>query len=94
MNMDARTGRKLKVIYTNAYQFLNKRGGLVTFIAGDEPDIIMITEVIPKAKINPIEVQLLQLESYDVYANFDESATNLGASGRGENIRERRPIRE
>ena len=45
-NMDARTGRKLKVIYTNADQFLNKREDLVTVIAGDEPDIIMITEVI------------------------------------------------
>ena len=44
---------------------MNKREDLVTFIAGDVPDIIMITEVIPKAQINPIEVQLLQLESYD-----------------------------
>ena len=53
---------------------------LVAFIAGDEPDI-MTTEVKPKAQINHIEAQHLQLESYDVDVNFDESATNLGASG-------------
>ena len=78
--MDATSGRKLKVMYTNADQFLNKRDDLVTFIA-DEPDIIMITEVTPKAQINPIEAQLLQLNSYNVYVNFDNSETNLGASG-------------
>ena len=51
----------------------------ISFIAGDEPDIIMITEVIPNAQINPIEAQLLPFGS--IYVNFDESATNLGASG-------------
>ena len=45
---------------------MNKRDDLVTFIAGDEPDTIMITEVIPKAQIKPIEAQLLHLESYDI----------------------------
>ena len=81
MNMDARRGRKLKVIYANANQFLNNREDLVIFIAGDAPDIIMITEVIPKTQINSIETHLLQLENYDVYVNFDESATNIEASG-------------
>ena len=79
--MDATSGRNLKVMYTNADQFLNKRDGLVTFIADDEPDITMITEVIPEAQINPIEAQLLQLNSSNVYVNFDNSETNLGASG-------------
>ena len=93
INMDATSGRNLKVMYTKADQFLNKRDDLVTCIADDEPDIIMITEVIPKAQINPIEVQLLQFNSYNVYVNFDNSETNLGASGiRG--VRERRLICE
>ena len=41
----------------------------------------MIAEVITKAQINAIEAQLFHLLSYDVYVNFDQSATNFGASG-------------
>ena len=38
----------LKVLYTNADQFLNKVHDLQTFIAGDEPDLILISELLPK----------------------------------------------
>ena len=39
-------------MYTNADQFLNKRSrdNMLMFIAGDEPDIIIMTEVLPKAR--------------------------------------------
>ena len=47
-------GPDLKCLYTNADQFVNKRDDLVMSIAGDKPDIILITEVIPKKQINPI----------------------------------------
>ena len=40
---------RLKVIYTNADQLVNKRDDLCMAIAGREPDIILITEVILKA---------------------------------------------
>ena len=80
-SMETKRDRKLKVMYTNAGQFLNKRDDLA---AGDEPNIMIITEVIPKAQINLIGAPLLELESYDVHANC---ATDLGASGI--NIRER-----
>ena len=71
----------LQVLYTNADQFLNKMEDLKTFIAGDEPDIIIITEVIPKAQANPIDAPLLEIDGYKPHVNFDISKTNLGASG-------------
>ena len=42
----------IKFFYTNADQFVNKRDDLLARIAGEEPDVIMITEVIPKSQIN------------------------------------------
>ena len=44
----------LKTMYTNADQFLNKKDDILQFIAGNEPNIIMISEVIPKAQMNPM----------------------------------------
>ena len=73
--------RKLQATYTNADQFLNKRDELVESITGNEPDIIMITEVIPKAQLNPIEAPLLEIGGYATHINCDPSEANLGASG-------------
>ena len=78
-NKDNGRGRKLKAMYTNADQFLNKRDELVE-VTGNEPDI-MITEVIPKAQIKPIEEPLLNITGYKIFKNFDISLLNLGASG-------------
>ena len=50
-------------------------------IAGDEPDLILLTEVIPKAQVLPISPSLLSNPGYVVYTNFDPSKSNLGASG-------------
>ena len=38
----------LKVFYTNADQLPNKNDDLKMFIAGKDPDILLITEMIPK----------------------------------------------
>ena len=46
--------KQLKVLYTNADQLINKRDDLSMKIAGNEPDLIMVTEVIPKAQALPI----------------------------------------
>ena len=43
----------LKCLYTNADQLVNKREELCMTIAGQEPDIILITEVVPKAQALP-----------------------------------------
>ena len=71
----------LKAMYTNADQFLNKKDDILQFIAGNEPNIIMISEVIPKAQMNPIEDQTLDIAGYELYVNFKKSDRNLGASG-------------
>ena len=63
---------KLKAMYTNADQFL-KRDELVE----------SITEVIPKAQLNPIEAPPPPppLVGNHSHVNFDPSEANLGASG-------------
>ena len=71
----------MQVLYTNADQFLNKRDELCMKIAGNEPDIIMVTEVIPKAQTVPIADSLLAVPGYSLHTNFDPSLSNLGASG-------------
>ena len=50
-------------------------------IAGAEPDVVLITEVIPKAQLQPIESARLMLPGYQMYVNFDPSNSNLGPSG-------------
>ena len=63
-------GQDLHCLYTNADQFVNKRDDLVMSIAGDKPDIILITEVIPKNQINPITQALLDIDDYECLLNF------------------------
>ena len=50
-------------------------------ISGDESDVILVTEVIPKNQINPIAPALLEIPSYDSHFNFMATTVNLGASG-------------
>lgn len=69
------------MLYTNADQFVNKRDELCMRIAGNEPHVIILTEVIPKAQVLPIAPALLAIPGYSLYSNFDCSLPNLGASG-------------
>ena len=59
------------MLYTNADQFLNKREELLMLIANDNPDLIIITEVIPKAQVNPIPLSRLNIDGFSFYTNFD-----------------------
>ena len=68
-------------MYTNADQLVNKRDDLSMQIAGDEPDVILITEVIPKAQTIPLSPALLSIPGYNLYTSFDLSQPNLGKSG-------------
>ena len=51
-------------------------------IAGNQPDVICITEVIPKAQALPIGPSQLAIPGYAQYCNFDPSLANLGTSGK------------
>ena len=59
---------------------MNKRDDLIMFIANDSPDVILITEVIPKKQVNPITQALLNIDGYNCVLNFDPNDQNLGAS--------------
>ena len=62
----------MRVLYTNADQFLNKRDLLVAQIAGNTPlDIIVISEILPKAPNAVINLSLITLPGYCCYLNFD-----------------------
>ena len=70
------------MFYTNADQALNKKDDLLVMISVEKPDILILTEVIPKAQSNPIPLSLLAIAGYNFYINFDHNATDLGKSGK------------
>ena len=49
---------------------MNKMEDLRSMIADNVPDIIMITEVIPKAQKHPIQEPLLNLPGFEKFTNF------------------------
>ena len=71
----------MKILYTNADQFLNNRDDLCLQIAGNEPDIICITEIISKAQTHPINPALLAIPHYNMHLNFDPAQPSLGTCG-------------
>ena len=50
-------------------------------IAEKSPDIMMFTEVIPKAQKNPVSETQVEIEGYQLFHNFNFTDENLGASG-------------
>ena len=63
--------------------FLNKRDDLLLHIAGNEPDIIMITEVLPKVQPSFISDVQLYIPGYNLFTNFKLNCDLTGAKGRG-----------
>ena len=55
--------------------------GLEMIISDNEPDMMILTEVIPKAQQNPIHETQIKITGYEHYCNFNFSDVNLGASG-------------
>jgi len=54
-------------LYTNSDQLLNKHDDLLMQIADSPPDIILITEVIPKAQTNPIDEARLNIPGFNMF---------------------------
>ena len=50
-------------------------------ICNDEPDLILLTETIPKAQRLPMTPALFHITGYSLYTNFVPSTPNLGRSG-------------
>ena len=70
------------MLYTNADQFLNKREELLMLIANDNPDLIIITEVIPKAQVNPIPLSRLNIDGFNFIQTLIITFQILGTSGK------------
>ena len=68
-------------MYANVDQLLNKKDDLEMLIADNKPDIMLFTEVIPKAQKNPIEESQLKIDGYEHYPNFNFKDADLGSSG-------------
>ena len=68
-------------MYTNSDQLVNKREDLCVAIMGQKPDIILITEVIPKAQVLPIDPAVLAVQGCYVFTSFDCGKRDLGKSG-------------
>lgn len=47
-------------------------------ITEQEPDLILLTEVIPKAQVNPISPATLSLPGFRMYLNFQPDTDNIG----------------
>ncbi len=68
----------LKCIYSNVDSLMNKRNELLHMIGKDNPDIICLTEILPKNTRYKVEVPELQLEGYDVFTNINEVTLHRG----------------
>ena len=72
----------LQCVYSNVDQLLNKMEDLKSLISSNEPDIILLTEIIPKAHKNPIYQAQINIHGYEKFTNFDLSDYDLGSSGK------------
>ena len=59
--------QKLKCMYTNADGFINKLDEFKTRFMSEKPDIIMITEVLPKNSRFDIMKSEISLDGYDIF---------------------------
>ncbi len=63
---------KIKVLYTNADQFPNKIHELLINIGIFRPDVIMITEVLPKNSETKTTKASLNINGYELYTNIEQ----------------------
>ena len=69
------------MFYTNADQFINKRDLLQVQIASKIPDLILITEILPKVHNCSIHSTLFALPGYTLYLNFNSDSHDSPLSG-------------
>ena len=69
-------------MYSNVDQLLNKVEDLKALIADNEPDIMLLTEIIPKAQKNEIHEAQINIPGYQKFVNFKFTDQELGASGK------------
>ena len=81
--MHERVMEDLKVFYTNINGFPNKMDELLLRIQDDDPDIIVLTECIPKAQRRPLSIACFSIgDNFTAYLNFDPELENMGLSSK------------
>ena len=74
--------KSLRCLYTNADVLTNKMTELKTVVDMERPEIVIVTEVIPKNRIDPVEEFEIGLDGYYMWHNLEES-TNSSKTTRG-----------
>ena len=69
-------------MYTNIDQLPNKRDDLLMAIFDSKPDIIVLTEVIPKAQRHPMDLARISIPEYTLHVNFELNIADLETSGK------------
>ena len=68
----------LRCFYTNADSLSNKKNELAVVISTSKPDIIVVTEVLPKnCDVRPTEDEF-QVKNYNIFSNFKDSNCSRG----------------
>lgn len=68
---DSSSSCKLKCFYSNVDSLLNKRSELLHVIECDNPDVICLTEILPKNARFYVQPSELQIKGYDCFSNID-----------------------
>ena len=73
----------LHVLYTNVDGLPNKMDELLLRVEDEQPDVIVLTECIPKAQLRPLSLSCYTVgEAFSPYLNFDPEQSRLGLSGK------------
>ena len=67
--------RAIKFIYTNADTLTNKLDELKTLVNIEKPELVAVTEVLPKNSQFPVQEQELQIEGYNSVSNIQVANT-------------------
>ena len=65
--------QSLTVFYTNADNLINKRNELYHSLTSVKPEIICITEILPKNAVLPVGDCELQIQGFDCFTNNNKS---------------------
>ena len=66
------------VLYSNIDSLLNKRRLLDVRIAQEDPDLILLTEILPKRCKTPVEESELKINGYDLHSNISYKSCKRG----------------
>ena len=81
-NRKQKCNQSVRCLYTNADVLTNKMTELKTVVDMERPEIVIVTEVIPKNRIDPVEEFEIGLDGYYMWHNLEES-TNSSKTTRG-----------